>query len=106
MLGRVLNFFAIVSLLLFLATAAMWVSSGLKVLHLRYNRAPRADETYAYYLGFKSYGGTLSVEINRRHYPAAYFSRLGSTSRSSASASRSIFSVVSQPTQPSVTEQP
>lgn len=35
-----------------------------------------------------------------------YFSRLGSTSRSIASASRNIFSVASQPTQPSVTEQP
>jgi hypothetical protein len=74
--GRLLNVLAILSLLLCLAMAALWVFSSLKVFHLRYNRSPPANETYAYYLGFKSYGGTVSAEVHRRHFPASYFGRL------------------------------
>ena len=64
----VLNLLTALSLLLCVAVAALWARSDYCLLHGRYNRSPRPDETHALFFGAESFSGTLSFTFGHRYF--------------------------------------
>ena len=74
---RLFNLAAAVSLVLCVATVAVWVRSHWPgaIVQVRYVHSPKSDETHWHHLQARALRGALAFQLNQRHFSPAYFQR-------------------------------